>query len=186
MKKTQIFSALALLCALGISLLISCEKEAETLLSAPAPHAVVADRQLTGTELDAYLDWATNLDSNLVINLQETDSTLMDTVFEEAGPVIEGDGGGTALGLVLRPKLYCVYTVAGVQGGMCGGMPPAGGTICINCNNVWPQGGCPNFNGKQLNCWPGGNVVCTMTVVASLGFACDRCPVGGYTTEVMQ
>lgn len=162
-------------------LLVACEKEAEGVMGNIEPQTRVANRRLVGEELEAYLDWAAHLDSSLVINVQETDSTAMDTVYVEENEI----GGGSTLGVVLRPKLYCVYTVAAVQGGMCGGMPPAGGTICIYCNSLFPQGGCPNYNGKQLNCWSGGNIVCTMTVVGSLGIACDRCPMGGYTTEVI-
>lgn len=156
---------------LGMMIFVSCQREAiPTNDDTNAAFQVISDRKLEGAELEAYMAKVRNLPSDQVLDVVPNDLTL-DPVPVEPGP-----------DPVPVEKFYCVYSVTGVQGGGCGGLPPVGGFVCFECTGAFPGGSCPNWTGQQFRLWDAnGNLICTATITGGAGAACDKCPQGGLT-----
>lgn len=77
-------------------------------------------------------------------------------------------------------QLYCIYDVANVQGGDCSGIAGTEGVLCILCDQNWPGGDCPEFDGikwRHFDC--NDNVTCAgdyMGYAEGGGIACTACP----------
>ena len=150
---------------LGTLIFVSCQREAVPVEDSNAEFQVVADRKLEGAELEAYMAKVAAMPADRVVDVVDEGLAL--------DPVL-GDP-------VAVEQLYCVYSVTGVQGGGCGGLPPVGGFICIQCSGAWPGGSCPDRTGSQWRHYDSnGILICTGTITGSAGIACDKCPNGGF------